>query len=116
MQEIYLFISTFYKVYNNKSSWQLKKLFRDTFEYEMTLNDSYCDDMDKSCMFDELFDELTDHIWKYIQNVWWIVYCDLFGWFLVSEDWEEWKYRINSDTLDQKLNEAAWYFYDLFNS
>lgn len=116
MKEIYQFILTFYKIYNTKSSWQLKKLYRETFEHDVYINDSECDSFDKSCMFDELYDELINQIWKLIQNVWWIIYCDLFWWFLISEDWEEWRYRINSEELDEKINEAAGYFYDLFNS
>lgn len=116
MKDIYQFILTFYSAYKKQSSWQLKLLYRDTFWYELSINDSECDNVDKSCMFDELLDEFVTHINTLIQNIWWIVYCELFGWFLVSADWEEWLYRINSERLDKKLNEATEYFYDLFSS
>lgn len=114
MESVYQFLLTFYKIYVWKNSKLLKKLHFDTFETWIILDDAECDADDNSCLFDELFDELTEKIRLRIQNVWWILYCDIEWWFLITYDEADNKYLINGEVLENNINEAACYFYDLF--
>ncbi len=114
MDNIYQFVLTFYKIFVWKNSTLLKKFYFNTFESQMFLDDAECDADDNSCLFDELFDELTDKIRSKVQNIWWILYCDIEWGFLITYDNEH--YLINGEVLEDNINEAACYFYDLFGN
>jgi len=114
MQEIYSFLLAFYNAYNTNNSTNLKKLYFNTFETEIRLDDTECDEADNSCLFDELYDEFVDRIKWLVQNIWWILYCDIDWWFLITYDKESDQYLINGEVLEKNINEATCYFYDLF--
>lgn len=114
MDNIYQFVLTFYKIFVWKNSTLLKKFYFNTFESQMFLDDAECDADDSSCLFDELFDELTKRIREKVQNIWWILYCDIDWWFLITYDKESDQYLINGEVLEENINEAVCYFYDLF--
>lgn len=113
MDEIYSFLLTFYKIFQAQNSTALKKLHFNTFEAELKLDDTECDEADNSCLFDELYDEFVEDVKKKTQNIWWILYCDILGSFLITLE-SEWKYLINWEDLEEDINEATGYFYDLF--
>lgn len=115
MESVYQFISTFYKIFTSKNSNLLKKFYFNTFESQIKLDDTECEEIDNSCLFDELYDELTEKVRKRIQNIWWIIYCDIEGWFLITFDEADNQYLINGEVLEKDINEAACYFYDLFS-
>lgn len=115
MDKIHSFLNTFYKAFQSKNSTVLKKLYFTTFETELKLDDIECDEADNSCLFDELYDEFVIRVRKEIQDIWWIIYCDVLGWFLITFDESDWTYLINWEVLEEDINEATGYFYDLFS-
>ena len=120
MKEIYLFLSKFYNIYCIKDSVGLKKTHYELFWEPISIDDSICDKDDNSCMFDELYDIFVDNLDSHMQTIWLILYCDLLWQFLVSYDEKQKLYLINWEDLAEfeleweNIQEAIWYFYDLF--
>lgn len=120
MKEIYLFLSKFYNIYCIKDSIGLKKTHYELFWEPISIDDSICDKDDNSCMFDELYDIFVDNLDSHMQTIWLILYCDLLWQFLVSYDEKQKLYLINWEDLAEfeleweNIQEAIWYFYDLF--
>lgn len=115
MENVYQFVLTFYKIFVSKNSNTLKKFYFNTFETQLKIDDGECDDTDNSCLFDELYDELTEKIKKTIQNIGGILYCDIDWGFLITRDEASWDCLINGEVLEKDINEATCYFYDLFS-
>lgn len=120
MKEIYLFLSKFYNIYCIKDSVGLKKTHYELFWEPISIDDSICEKEDNSCMFDELYDIFVDNLDSHMQTIWLILYCDLLWQFLVSYDEKQKLYLINWEDLAEfeleweSIQEAIWYFYDLF--
>ena len=120
MKEIYLFLSKFYKIYCVKDSVGLKKTHYELFWEPISIDDSICEKEDNSCMFDELYDIFVDDLDSHMQTIWLILYCDLLWQFLISYDEKQKLYLINWEDLAEfeleweDIQEAIWYFYDLF--
>lgn len=120
MKEIYLFLSKFYKIYCVKDSIWLKKAHYELFWEPISIDDSICEKEDNSCMFDELYDIFVDNLDSHMQTIWLILYCDLLWQFLISYDEKQKLYLINWESLEEfemewdNIQEAIWYFYDLF--